>query len=355
MRRSTYNDYRPLRIVLLLLLVVLGLFLYIKCAKAPHEHIGNAWEVTKEATCTEDGLRHKVCTECETPFAHESIPAIGHAPKASVTENEIDSTCTKEGSHDVVVYCGNCDEVLSKETIVDAKLPHTEGKAKTENFVDSQHATAGSYDSVVYCTECNYEISRVEKVVEPKGHQFLEWSVNDPDSIEDLVITGKCECGEEIHVTQGDENCEISVVRDERYAPCCKNIWFVTVTYTGVFDGEEYVVPFYTEIELEPVSHKILVENVHDVDGNVTYGRFELNQFAKYDDAGNIYFDYSDKAIAQNVKSSGEIVWDDNGFASANVYIVCVECDEADCAECDESFAWITVRLYSAENDKNKD
>ena len=55
MRRSIYNDYRPLRIALLLLLVVLGLVAYFTCGKASSEH-----EHTGGKEYTDEGYQGRV-------------------------------------------------------------------------------------------------------------------------------------------------------------------------------------------------------------------------------------------------------------------------------------------------------
>ena len=89
---------------------------YIFCEEMPG-HVYGAWKVVRKATCTEDGIKERVCQECgHTESA--AIPATGHQPAAPVKENEIAATFDSEGSYESVVYCSVCKKELSRETIV---------------------------------------------------------------------------------------------------------------------------------------------------------------------------------------------------------------------------------------------
>lgn len=357
MRRSIYNDYRPLRIALLLLIVVLGLLIYMRCT-APCEHTGNAWEVTKEATCTENGLRHKVCTECETPFGHEEIPAFGHTPLASVDENKVGSTCTVGGSHDEVVYCKTCDAELQRDTVADELLAHKPGKVKAEDTVPSTHTVPGSYNDVIRCTECDFVISSVEKVIDPIGHNYTDWSCEYDETTGEFVFTGCCvgcqEADNTITVTQADanENLKVTITYDAKYAPCCKNQYLVELVYKYEYDGKNVTKTFTDTIELEKENHKLYAERVEDVDGNTVVGYIDVTQFARYDDLG-AYYDVNDKSTEGYFRYAQDAEWNDDGFTYG--YFVCVACQDAHCQECcdPQGRTWIVVRLYSAEHDKN--
>ncbi len=81
----------------------------------------------KPATCTENGLTDGTkCSVCgEILVAQEEIPAKGHYPDSAVTENSVETTCTKDGSYDEVVYCSVCKTELSRETKIISALGHT--------------------------------------------------------------------------------------------------------------------------------------------------------------------------------------------------------------------------------------
>ena len=73
-----------------------------------------------EAKSTNTDIVFKFTTgEVEEP-EHE------HTAGKPVRENEVAATCAKEGSYDEVVYCTECEEELSRETKIIAKIAHTE-------------------------------------------------------------------------------------------------------------------------------------------------------------------------------------------------------------------------------------
>ena len=129
-------------------------------------------DAAKAPTCTETGLTEgKHCSVCgEVLVAQQTVPALGHTEGAVVIENEVDATCTTDGSYDEVVYCTVCGEELSRETMTVDALGHTASEAVKENEVDATCTTDGSYDEVVYCTVCGEELSRTEIVVDALGH-----------------------------------------------------------------------------------------------------------------------------------------------------------------------------------------
>ncbi|MBR5294377.1 MAG: discoidin domain-containing protein, partial [Oscillospiraceae bacterium] len=88
----------------------------------PHEHAFGEWTVTKEATCTEEGSKERVC-ECGEKET-EVIAALGHSAAEAVKENEKAPTCTEAGSYDSVVYCTECDAEISRETVTVDALGH---------------------------------------------------------------------------------------------------------------------------------------------------------------------------------------------------------------------------------------
>ncbi|MCH5325050.1 MAG: hypothetical protein J1E39_07515, partial [Eubacterium sp.] len=124
-----------------------------------HEHDWTE-EVTKEATCGEDGVLTKTCGTCGEKTT-ETIPATGkHTPGQPVTENKVDATCTTDGSYDTVTYCTVCKEELSRKTTKITAPGHKPGEEVIENEVEATCTKDGSYDTVVYCTVCKKEISR---------------------------------------------------------------------------------------------------------------------------------------------------------------------------------------------------
>lgn len=129
-----------------------------------------------------------------------------HTPGAAVRENEVPATCTKDGSHDEVIYCTVCKTEISRKTITDKALGHdwdsttgkckrcetacdhkwTNGKCDTcgytcqhvggdavkEKEVPATCTKDGSHDDVVYCTICKSEVSRTNVVDKATGHKW---------------------------------------------------------------------------------------------------------------------------------------------------------------------------------------
>lgn len=174
MKKSIDNSGNAGRIILfaLLMIAIVGLFVYIHFIKGPHEHIADsdAWIVDVEATCENEGARHKVCTGCGLNFAEETLPKLKHDYAAAVKENVVNPTCTKGGSYDLVSYCKECNEKGSVTHKTTEKLEHKEAAPVKENEVAPTCTEKGSYDDVVYCSECKTELSRTPVTVDETGH-----------------------------------------------------------------------------------------------------------------------------------------------------------------------------------------
>ena len=89
-------------------------------------HSYGEWTTVTEPTCTEKGLKQKVCAHCGT-VAAEDIAATGHS---SVTDVAVEATCTNtgltEGSH-----CSECGEVIVSQESTEALGHDWSGEWKT--------------------------------------------------------------------------------------------------------------------------------------------------------------------------------------------------------------------------------
>ena len=143
-------------------------------AEQPHEHAFGEWTVTKEATCTEDGSKERVC-ECGEKET-EVIAALGHTAGEEVKENETDSTCTEAGSYDLVVYCSVCGEELSRVVFHKEILGHdfVNGDCSrcdevlTSKFEDVP-AGAFYFDPVEWAVEKGITTGATETTFNPNG------------------------------------------------------------------------------------------------------------------------------------------------------------------------------------------
>ena len=147
----------------------------VKSDVAPHEHSFGEWTVTKEATCTEEGSKERVC-ECGEKET-EVIAALGHTEAEAVRENEVAPTCTENGSYDLVVYCSVCNAEISRETITVDALGHdfVNGECSrceetlTSKFEDVP-AGAFYFDPVEWAVEKGITTGATETTFNPNGN-----------------------------------------------------------------------------------------------------------------------------------------------------------------------------------------
>jgi len=132
-----------------------------------HEYVE---EVTKAATCTEEGVKTLTCSKCGE-VAEEAIPALGHDFATKYT-TDVAATCTAEGSKSY--HCSRCDAKDGVKAI--AKLDHM----WSENLVEIEPVTCTVNGKRGYvCEECQaVDESRIE-VLYTGGHTMdLFWTVD---------------------------------------------------------------------------------------------------------------------------------------------------------------------------------
>ena len=82
------------------------------------EHAYGDWKVTKEATCTEDGIKEKVCANCGDKVI-EAVPATGHKWNSTYSVDK-SATYTKQGLKSI--HCSVCGTIQEGSTVVIPKL-----------------------------------------------------------------------------------------------------------------------------------------------------------------------------------------------------------------------------------------
>lgn len=131
--------------------------------------LGHTWDegkVTKEATCSETGVKTHTCTRCGGT-KNEEIPKTKHDYEEHV---ETPATCTSRGVSYYV--CKNCGLTTSKKQTPATGHIHTE----VRNKKDATYTDDG-YTGDTYCKDCGKKRETgtvIPKLVE-KEHDYGEW------------------------------------------------------------------------------------------------------------------------------------------------------------------------------------
>ncbi len=176
--------------------------------------------VTRAATCTEAGEITYTCSVCSETYT-ESIPATGnHTAGEAVVEDNVPATCTTDGSYDSVVYCVDCNEELSRETVTVPATGHS-----YEATVTAPTCTEGGYTTYT-CTVCGYTYTADETAA--LGHSY-EAVVTEPTCTEGGYTTYTCSVCRNSYVADETAATGHTEVTDEAVAATC--------TETGLTEG----------------------------------------------------------------------------------------------------------------------
>ena len=160
-----------------------------------HEHQESEWIIDVVGTCVENGTKHKECTVCHITMETASDTSGVHVHTNQSEENYLEATCTQEGYYEVVLFCLDCwQEVSRTPVVIPAKsheLEHHDAKAVT--------CTERGWDAYDTCKNCSYT-TFVE--IPAPGHVQDEWIID---------IAPTCTTAGEKHV-----NCLVCGVLIER-------------------------------------------------------------------------------------------------------------------------------------------
>ena len=133
------------------------------------EPLGHDWD-SATGKCKRCGIT------CDHKWTNGKCDTCGYACQHvggdAVKENVKAPTCTKDGSHDEVVYCTICKSEVSRTNVVDKATGHKEQPAVKENVKAPTCTVDGSHDEVVYCSVCKEEVSRTNVVDKATGHKW---------------------------------------------------------------------------------------------------------------------------------------------------------------------------------------
>ena len=76
------------------LLFIIAIICLITSCNKKCKHKSTYWEIDKQATCTQNGSKHKECTICHEKLDIEVIEALGHD---LVHHEKQNPTCTNKG------------------------------------------------------------------------------------------------------------------------------------------------------------------------------------------------------------------------------------------------------------------
>ena len=152
-----------------------------------------------------------------------------HTPAEAVKENNVNPTCTVDGSYDSVVYCSICGtHEISRETVTVSASGHT---VVTDKAVDPTCTKTGLTEGS-HCSVCN-ETLVAQEVVDALGHSFTNYVSNgDATCTEDGTKTAKCDkC--DVTDTQTDVDSKLGHSYTKVVtAPTCTTDGYTTYTCT---------------------------------------------------------------------------------------------------------------------------
>ncbi len=132
------------------------------------------------ASCDTDDSHNHETGESTTEQTQGTTHDHTHTPATAVQENYVDSTCTKTGSYDEVVYCSVCHEEISRtQKTVDKKAHDYSEKVAASTYLKIE---ANCEDKAVYYCSCSCGAKGAIATFtdgEPKGHSYSStWEKN---------------------------------------------------------------------------------------------------------------------------------------------------------------------------------
>ncbi len=218
------------------------------CGKTRGDPLGHMWEdwtTVKEASCTEEGLRRRICANDPAHIETEPIPASGHTWKdATCTEPSTCTICGKESDgpigHDWSdpVYSWSPDNSsVTAKRVCRHDANHVEEETAETDGVIAAAATCTTNGQTTYTAVFRNEAfatqTRTVENIPAKGH---EWgTVSYTWSPDDSSVTAKRVCRHDAsHVEEETVNTNAEVSAP---ATCTTN---GQTTYTAVFTNSVF-------------------------------------------------------------------------------------------------------------------
>ncbi len=123
-------------------------------------------QVSRAATCTEDGERVYTCVDCARTRS-ESIPSTGHA---AMIDPSVAPTCTTPGMTEGI-HCGTCGDILTVQNAIPAT-----GHATIADPAVAPTCTTPGMTEGVHCGTCG-DILTVQNTIPATGHTMESGTV----------------------------------------------------------------------------------------------------------------------------------------------------------------------------------
>ena len=197
------NSKMYTRILFSLCLVALLLLTVVACDKGgsnPPETTGETtaeacahetweWIVDKNATCSEEGSKHKECVSCKAGFEDTVIPTTKHVEETVVGKA---AGCTEAGLTSGV-KCSKCEKILVEQQEI-SPVGHVE-----DDWIIDRVAEVGVEGSKhTECTVCGDTLrtETIPAIVEDHVHQGKEWATVTPATCTEMGVKAfVCTCG----------------------------------------------------------------------------------------------------------------------------------------------------------------
>lgn len=164
--------------------------------------------ISNTTTCTAPGIETLACIYCGHEM-HRNILATGH----EYVSTTVEPTCTENGSITYTcIYCGEAFESMLYAKGHSIITSH-------ENQINATCTEDGSYDIVEYCTVCKKEIRRSSYTQASSGHDYMFTDfIDDSDNTKDIIKMQCLECGDETQMRFSDQlNKTVDELGDNDY------------------------------------------------------------------------------------------------------------------------------------------
>lgn len=186
----------------------------------------DTFTVDREPSCTQEGSASIRCGLCGAVKESKVIPARGHRDGPIVRENEIEASCTHEGSYTESLYCQDCGVCMARHVVKTNSIGHAFsdwvtrdttvctgtvqervcakcGLIESKNVSGADHKPAAAYvvdqaptctqdgSSSLRCTKCDAVLA--SKVLKATGHNPFETAQKEA-TCTDTGYTGDIVC-----------------------------------------------------------------------------------------------------------------------------------------------------------------